>query len=163
MPQLNIKCPKCHRFAKLVAGKQISENNFRGIAECRKCNIKLFNSLTGIKWDGKTNFQGKVSSTILEQIDNKAFSKYLKNFTPKKKKLKIEERVYEFLKEKKLAYTTKRLAKMIGISNASATRACRKLRKLKKIGKEKIVRGRWGEQQYYIYYQAFQEKNGKNP
>lgn len=93
-PQLNINCPKCRKFVKSTASKQLSDQT-RCIAECKGCKIKILNisKHNGLNWN-----------SINEQIDEKTFKKYLQNFKEKSKRVhggKNKELILDFLAKKK--------------------------------------------------------------
>lgn len=68
------------------------------------------------------------------------------------KRITNVEKVYTFLKEKKLAVTKKQIAQQLGMKATSVNRACRILKKEKKIGCMFTYWGSFGHVQKKSYW-----------
>lgn len=135
MPQLNIKCPKCNRFVKIIADKKISETQSRFIAECLHCKIKILASLTGTfsKVKGKNVYEGNILTTINDKIDEPTFNKYLAQFQEKKKIVKTETAILEFLRNKKIAVTKNIICRELKLKETTVHKALNILKQKKLI------------------------------
>lgn len=135
MPQLNIKCPKCNRFVKIIADKKVSDTQSRFIAECTNCKIKILASLTGTfsKVKDKNVYEGNVLTTLNEKIDEPTFSKYLEQFRHKKTKINAEKVILEFLKNKKIAVTRNIICRETKLKKITVHKALKILKQKKLI------------------------------
>lgn len=144
MKQIKINCPKCRRFVKPVADKAISENKLRLIAECKKCNIKVLHQLSGTiyKLKGKNVYDGKIVTTINEQIDENTFNKYKKQFQEKKKSAK--QLVLDYLAKNRKAVTKHALSEKLNLKESTINRVIRVLKKGKLISYGFIAQYEYG-------------------
>ena len=121
-PQLNINCPKCRKFVKSTASKQLPDQT-RCIAECKGCKIKILNI---------SKNKGSKYDSINEQIDAKTFKKYLADFS--EKRFKNKELIMDFLaKKNKVATTRSIICKELQLKPAIVQKILKKLKDEKKI------------------------------
>lgn len=138
LKQLNINCPKCRRFVKILGSKKISELKSRFISECKHCQIKTLASIDGniTKSGNKQVYEGMIKSVVNEEIKEETFNRYLKQFQETKKRLKPEEKkeqIFNYLAKKNMAVKKPKIAKDLGFSLSSVNKLCSQLKKEKKI------------------------------